>query len=60
MYPDFGYKWVHAQSVCTRSFLLRREGPGDEARFRGYYVLHDSFNASFNLCLVTDTSTLHK
>ena len=32
MYPDFGYKRAHAQSVCTRPFLPRREGPGDEAR----------------------------
>ena len=31
MYPDSGYKLAHAQSVCTRPFSPRREGPGDEA-----------------------------
>ena len=32
MYPDSGYKLAHAQSVCTRPFSPRWEGPGDEAR----------------------------
>ena len=31
MYPDSGYKLAHAQSVCTRPFSPRWEGPGDEA-----------------------------
>ena len=30
MYPDSGYKLAHAQSVCTRPFSPRWEGPGDE------------------------------
>ena len=28
MYPNSGYKRTHAQSVCTRPFLPRREGLG--------------------------------
>ena len=32
MYPDSWYKLAHAQSVCTRPFSPRREGPGDEAK----------------------------
>ena len=32
MYPDSRYKLAHAQSVCTRPFSPRREGPGDEAK----------------------------
>ena len=32
MYPDSGYKLAHAQSVCTRPFSPRWEGPGDEAK----------------------------
>ena len=35
-YPDFGYKQAHEQSVCTRPFLPRREGPGDEASMYVY------------------------
>ena len=31
MYPDSGYNGAHAQSVCTRPFSPRWEGPGDEA-----------------------------
>ena len=34
MYPDSGYKLAHAQSVCTRPFSPRWEGPGDEANLR--------------------------
>ena len=34
MYLDSGYKWVHAQSVCTRPFLFSpQKGPGNEAEF---------------------------
>ena len=34
MYPDSRYNGAHAQSVCTRPFSPRWEGPGDEARTR--------------------------
>ena len=30
-YGNFTDNRAHAQSVCTRPFLPRREGPGDEA-----------------------------
>ena len=36
MYPDSGYKLAHAQSVCTRPFSPRWEGPGDEASLALY------------------------
>ena len=32
MHPYSGYERAHVQSVCTRPFLRRREGPGDKAR----------------------------
>ena len=38
MYPDSGYKLAHAQSVCTRPFSPRWEGPGDEASM--HYTLY--------------------
>ena len=28
MYPDSGYKWAHAQSVCTRPFSRVGRGLG--------------------------------
>ena len=40
MYPDSGYKLVHARSVCTRPFSLHREGPGDKARQQPYSYVH--------------------
>ena len=38
MYPDSGYKLAHAQSVCTRPFSPRWEGPGDEAKLSGSLI----------------------
>ena len=51
MYPDFGYKWAHAQSVCTRPFLPCREGPGDKAYryIRIGKVVNDSRSAFISI-----------
>ena len=43
MYPDSGYKLAHAQSVCTRPFSPRWEGPGDEATLDDIWRFHPSY-----------------
>ena len=51
MYPDYGYKLAHAQSVCTRPSSPRREGPGDEASNHCTiaHLIHGGFGGTWDI-----------